>query len=123
MDRDRGYGDGATATPNGNVTHPNALFVKVKTNPRDKRVHVIWNVQCYSGEGFGSSSGDFYRRTTAYKRVRMPFDNPGTCGFYATVELTSGSANLTAVLLARIQPLAVVEQMERRFIGRRVRSR
>jgi hypothetical protein len=99
---DRANGDYATATANGDVRDPKALFVKVKTNPTNKRVHVTWSVFCYRPGGSGSSSGDFSGRTSMYKQVRMPFANPGNCGFSATARLSAGSAHLTVVLLARV---------------------
>jgi hypothetical protein len=99
---DRANGDFATATANGNVREPKALFVKVKTNPTNKRVHVTWSVFCYQPGGSDSSSGDFSGRTTVYRQVRMPFANPGNCGFSATARLGAGTAHLTVVLLARV---------------------
>jgi hypothetical protein len=63
---------------------------------------VIWNVFCDTPSGFGRTSGDFYRRTTVYERVRMPFANPTHCRLTATVQRTVGTGSLILVLLARV---------------------
>ena len=102
VDRDRAHGDYATANAIGSVNDPKAVFVKVKSDPTDKRVRVIWNVTCSRPSGQSATGGDFYRRTTVYEQLRMPFANPDICRYSATVQLTAGSARLTVVLLARV---------------------
>jgi hypothetical protein len=102
VDRDRAHGDNVFVNASGDVNDPEALFVKVKSRPTNQRVRVIWNVVCHRPSGSSSTSGDFYRRTTVYERVRMPFANPESCGFAATVQRTGGSGRLTLVLLARV---------------------
>jgi hypothetical protein len=102
LDRDRTTGDNAFVNADGEVNDPNALFVKVKTRPTNQRVRVIWNVFCDIPSGFSRTSGSFYRRTTVYERVRMPFANPTHCRLTATVQRTVGTGPLVLVLLARV---------------------
>ncbi len=102
LDRDRTHGDNALVNAEGEVNDPEALFVKVKTRPTNQRVRVIWNAFCDIPSGFSSTSGNFYRRTTVYERVRMPFANPTHCRLTASVQRTVGSGRLILVLLARV---------------------
>jgi hypothetical protein len=102
LDRDRTTTDNAFVNADGEVDDPEALFVKVKTRPTNQRVRVIWNVFCDIPSGFSRTSGSFYRRTTVYERVRMPFANPTHCRLTATVQRTVGSGPLILVLIARV---------------------
>jgi hypothetical protein len=100
--RDRTTGDNVSVNAVGDAHDPEALFVKVKTRPTDQRVRVIWNVFCSNPSGSSSTSGSFYRRTTVYERVRMPYANPDFCRLTATVQRTVGGGSLILVLLARV---------------------
>jgi hypothetical protein len=102
LDRDRTSGDNAFVNADGEVNDPEALFVKVKTRPTNQRVRVIWNAFCDTPSGFSRTSGSFYRRTTVYERVRMPFANPTHCRLTATVQRTVGTGSLILVVLARV---------------------
>lgn len=102
LDRDRTTGDNAFVNADGEVNDPEALFVKVKTRPTNQRVRVIWNAFCDIPSGFSSTSGSFYRRTTVYERVKMPFANPTHCRLTATVQRSVGGGRLILVLLARV---------------------
>ena len=102
LERDRAYGDNVSVNAVGEVNHPRALFVKVKSRPTNQRVRVLWNVFCSIPSGSSSTSGNFYRRTNVYERVRMPFANPTVCRLTATVQRTVGTGPLILVLLARV---------------------
>jgi hypothetical protein len=99
IDRGRGSGDFPTASASGTVNDPEALIVQVKSRPTNQRVRVFWNLFCHGPSG--ATAGDYIRRTTTEKQVRMPSPNPDTCTFSATVQL-EGSGRVTVVLLASV---------------------
>jgi hypothetical protein len=99
IDRGRGNGEFATASASGTVNNPEALIVKVTSRPTNQRVRVLWNVFCYGPSG--ATAGDYVRRTTTEKQLRMPSPNPDSCTVSATLQLL-GSGRVTVVLLARV---------------------
>jgi len=82
-------GDYAIAVAAGEVGHPTAIYLRVKSRPHQK-VSGAWTVVCSKGYGAGSKSGDFSGTTTLVRKLRMPYKHPSSCTASASAQLQDG---------------------------------
>jgi hypothetical protein len=79
-------GDYAVAVATGTAQKPAAIFVQVRTTPR-QGFDAHWTVTCSRGFGAGSKDGSFTGFGTRAKRVRLPMRRSDTCYVAATGQL------------------------------------
>jgi hypothetical protein len=82
-------GEYAIAVAAGNVDHPKAIYLRVKSRPHQK-VQGSWTVICSRGYGAGSKSGDFEGQTTLDRKLKMSYRNPSSCTASAAAQLSDG---------------------------------
>lgn len=82
-------GDYAIAVASGNAKHPRRVYVKVTSSPH-QRAMVSWTMVCSRGYGAGSKSGQFTRRTTIRRKLKMPYRRPSNCTVSASAQLDNG---------------------------------
>lgn len=82
-------GDYAIALASGHVNHPRRMYVKVTSSPHQS-VSVSWTMVCSRGFGAGSKSGQFTRRTTVRRKLKMPYRRPDDCTVSASAQLDNG---------------------------------
>jgi hypothetical protein len=98
VDRAEAHGLFASVQAQGDVNHPKAIFVEVRSRPTRQHVSVLWNVFCDDG----ATSGDFQARTPIEQRELRLTDDPDSCTFAATGALLEGGRRIVVVLLARV---------------------
>jgi hypothetical protein len=89
----------AIALANGSTEDPRALFVRVRSRPR-QHVDGAWTVVCHKKSAERSRSGDIHGRTPLRRRLRLPSGHPSDCAVSATAQLAR-SGRITVELLAR----------------------
>jgi hypothetical protein len=83
-------GDYATAVASGTARRPGAIYVVVKSSPRQGISDGAWSVTCSRGLGAGSRSGEFGGSTPRAVRIRLPMRRPTTCYVGASAQLDEG---------------------------------
>lgn len=97
--RESSSGDFATVIASGTAKSPRAIYVAVKTSPRQK-ADMNWTVVCSKGMGAGSKSGDYSTSSSAKRKIRLPMSNPSSCTVSAGGQLSSGG-KITVTLYKR----------------------
>jgi hypothetical protein len=82
-------GEYAIAAAAGDADQPRALFLRVKSRPK-QTVSGSWLIVCSRGSGAGSKSGDFEGKTTLVRKLRMPYKKPSSCTVSASAQLDEG---------------------------------
>jgi hypothetical protein len=85
----RAHGEYAIAQAAGEVSHPSAIFVRVKSIPHQK-VSGAWTVVCAKGYGAGTKSGRVSGYTNFTTPLKLPYNNPSSCIASANAQLSSG---------------------------------
>lgn len=82
-------GEYAIANAAGNVDHPKAIYVRVKSRPH-QRASGAWSVVCAKGFGAGSKSGQISGTTPFVRKLRLNYRNPTSCTASANAQLAEG---------------------------------
>lgn len=82
-------GEYAIANAAGNVSHPAAIYVQVKSRPHQK-VSGAWSVVCAKGFGAGSKSGQLPGSTPLVRELKMSYHHPSSCTASANAQLSDG---------------------------------
>jgi hypothetical protein len=96
---DSARGDYATVTLAKNIGHPDALYVKVKAEPK-QQVNGNWSVTCTKGSGVGSKSGHFRGQSAVVDTMKLPMSSPDGCGVAAQGQLAN-SGKVTVKLFVK----------------------
>jgi hypothetical protein len=79
-------GDYATCVASGNVGHPQAIYVQVKSHPH-QHITGSWSMTCSRGSAVGSKSGHFRGTTPVLKGLKKPFSDTSSCSVAAQAQL------------------------------------
>lgn len=82
-------GEYAIANAAGNVNHPTAIYVRVKSRPAQV-ASGAWTVACAKGFGAGSKSGQLHGVTPFVRQLRMSYARPSSCTASANAQLAEG---------------------------------
>lgn len=92
-------GNYAIVLASGHADHPRALFVRVRSRPR-QAVDGRWTVICRKGSRKRSKIGEIHGGTPLRRRLRLPMAHPSDCTVSATAQLEQ-SGRIIVQLLAR----------------------
>jgi hypothetical protein len=95
----RAKGAFAIAVTSADANHPRAMFMRVKSSPRQAAI-AQYQVVCVKGFSGAPTHGTFNGRTPLVRRLRLPFSEPRTCSSIAVAQLRGGGF-LTVQIFAK----------------------